>query len=133
MDKKHLVVPDIRPFVVSDLKTPKENRIPVKIKIMNIGDPRTVSDATVAEYYAFAIQNAVTRYKDFKTAAKMLMKIQKGWVAIMPASIATIQNLIKNKLFINSVSVLQKVGFFILFTHQDNEKDNCYNFCSPLF
>ena len=46
-------------------------------RTQNIGDPRTVSDATVAEYYAFAIQNAVTRYKDFKTAAKMLMKIQK--------------------------------------------------------
>ena len=40
-------------------------------RTQNIGDPRTVSDATVAEYYAFAIQNAVIRYKDFKTAAKM--------------------------------------------------------------
>lgn len=43
-------------------------------RTQNVGDASNVSDATVADYYAFAINNAVKRFKTFDKAAKILMK-----------------------------------------------------------
>ena len=46
-------------------------------RTQNVGDASIINDATVVDYYAFAINNAVTRYNTFDKAAQMLMKKTK--------------------------------------------------------